>query len=68
MRQRYLNEWAAPQFFAWDSLRFDSLSTSQVLVTGGFRWQAQGQPDTTRFIYAAVLAAVDSGLAIVFEH
>lgn len=68
IRRFYAATWVAPQFFAWDSLHFDSLSTSQVIVTGGFRWQAQGAPDTTRFIYAALLVAVDSGMALVFEH
>jgi len=39
-----------------------------VLVTGGFRWQGAGEPDTARFISAALLVAQDSGMAIVFEH
>ena len=68
IREIYAAAWTPPQFFTWDDLRFDSLSTSQVLVTGGFRWQGLGDPDTTRFIYAALLVAVDSGMALVFEH
>ena len=57
-----------PAFFAWEALAFDSIAPGQVLVTGGFLWQSAGQPDTARFIYAALLEAVDSGLAIRFEH
>src|SRR5688572_25717003 len=44
LRQRYMTSWSPPTYFAWDSLTFDSLSTSQVLVTGGFRWQSAGRP------------------------
>jgi hypothetical protein len=68
LRQRYLTSWTPPAFFTWEALTFDSLSTSQVLVTGGFRWQSAGQRDTSRFIYAALVVAQDSGMAIVFEH
>lgn len=68
LRQQYLTFWSPPDFFEWEGLTFDSISTSQVIVTGGFRWKSAGQPDTARFIYAAVVAAVDSGMAIVFEH
>ena len=60
--------WEGPAYFAWDSLRFDSLSPSLVLVTGGFDWQVRGSRDTARFIYASILQAIDSGLAIRFEH
>jgi hypothetical protein len=38
------------------------------MVTGNLRWQSQGQRDTSRVIYAALLAVVDTGLAIRFEH
>ena len=68
LRQRYLTSWSPPAHFAWEALTFDSLSTTQVLVTGGFRWQASGQADTSRYIYAALVVAIDSGMAIVFEH
>lgn len=68
LRQRYLTSWTPPAYFAWEGLSFDSLSTSQVLVTGGFLWQDAGSRDTTRYIYAALAVAQDSGMAIVFEH
>lgn len=68
LRTRYENSWSPPAFFAWDGLRFDSIGPGQVLVTGGFKWQSAGQRDTVPFIYAALLVAEDSGLAIVFEH
>lgn len=45
-----------------------SISAGQVVVTGGLRWQTAGKPDTARYIYAALVVAVDSGMAIVFEH
>jgi hypothetical protein len=64
----YRTSWKGPAYFAWDSLTFDSLSPSFVLVTGGFRWQALASPDTASFIYASLLEAVDSGLALRFEH
>ena len=68
LRERYEGEWSPPAYFAWETLAFDSLAPGQVIVTGGFRWQTTGQPDTARYIYAAVLVATDSGLGIVFEH
>ena len=64
----YRGAWSPPAFFAWDALAFDSIAPGQVLVTGGFLWQSAGQPDTAKFIYAALLEAVDSGMAIRFEH
>lgn len=51
-----------------DNLEFDSLDAPHVLVTGFFRWQGVGAPDTSRYIYASVLEAVDSGFVIRFEH
>jgi hypothetical protein len=39
-----------------------------VLVTGGFLWQGAGEPDTAKFLYAALLEAVGSGMAIRFER
>ncbi len=68
LRELYTTVWERPAYFAWDSLTFDSLSTTQVLVNGGFRWQAPGTADTVRFIYAALLVVQDSSMAIVFEH
>jgi len=64
----YRTSWQGPAYFEWDSLTFDSLSPSLVLVTGGFRWQAADSRDTTPFIYVSLLEAVDSGLALRFEH
>lgn len=65
---RYRTAWTAPAFFAWDSLAFDSIAPGQLMVTGNLRWQSRGQLDTSRVIYAALLVAVDTGLAIRFEH
>jgi hypothetical protein len=64
----YRTSWKGPAYFVWDTLSFDSLSPSLVLVNGGFRWQAAGSRDTTQFIYVSLLEAVDSGLALRFEH
>lgn len=64
----YRTQWSPPAYFAWERLAFDSLSPRQIIVTGHFLWQSAGQPDTGRFVYAAVLERVDSGLAIRFEH
>lgn len=49
-------------------VEFDSLDTDRVLVTGFFRWQARGAADTSRYTYAALLEAADSGLVIRVEH
>ncbi|HEU4799458.1 MAG TPA: hypothetical protein VFS94_02375 [Gemmatimonadales bacterium] len=68
LRSRYGQSWTPPAYFTWDELRFDSIGPGEVLVTGGFKWQSTGQRDTVPYIYAALLAADDSGLAIVFEH
>jgi hypothetical protein len=64
----YRGAWQPPAFFAWDTLAFDSLSPELVLVTGRFRWLVAENPDTARYIYASILQAVDSGLAIRVEH
>ena len=64
----YRTSWKGPAYFAWDTLSFDSLSPGLVLVNGGFRWQAAGSRDTAQFIYVSLLEAVDSGLALRFEH
>lgn len=64
----YTTQWSPPAYFAWDSLAFDPISSTQVIVTGGFRWMEPERSDTNRFIYASLLSVVDSGLAIVFEH
>lgn len=64
----YRSAWSPPAYFAWDDLAFDSLGPDRVLVTGAFLWRAPGSPDTSRFVYAALLEAVDSGLALRFEH
>lgn len=65
---RYRSTWRPPAYFRWDSLAFRSLGSEHVLVTGGFRWQSAGQPDTSRYQYTAVLVAADSGLGITFEQ
>ena len=68
LQSQYQGYWSPPAFFAWEGLAFDSIGPGQVIVTGGFRWQSAGQQDTVPYIYAALLVAVDSGMAIVFEH
>jgi hypothetical protein len=60
--------WTVPTFFAFDSLKFDSLNARQVLVTGHFRMQRGAGADTLRAIYAALVQAVDSTFGIRFEH
>ena len=64
----YRTTWTPPGYFAWEALSYDSLDVGTVLVTGGFRWASAGASDTARYLYAAVLQATDSGLAIRFEH
>jgi hypothetical protein len=68
LQRKYKGSWSPPAFFAWDGLTFDSIGPGEVIVTGSFRWQSAGQRDTIPYVYAALLVAVDSGLAIVFEH
>jgi hypothetical protein len=68
LNHSYRNAWTPPRYFAWNDMAFDSISPGQVLVTGGFLWQDAEQQDTTSYIYAGLLVAVDSGMAIVFEH
>jgi hypothetical protein len=64
----YRTAWTPPAFFAWEELSYDSLDPGTVIVTGGFRWARLGTTDTLRYLYAAVVQAVDSGMAIRFEH
>lgn len=66
--RKYRGAWTPPAFFTWEDLSFDSIGTGTMIVTGGFKWQGPGQTDTTRYLYAALLVAVDSGMAIRFEH
>ena len=68
LEAKYRGSWTPPAYFAWEGLRFDSIDPGSVIVTGGFRWQSPGQPDTTRYLYAALVVAGDSGMAILFEH
>jgi len=68
LRRGYVESWTPPAFFAWDRLTFDPVAANQVLVTGWFRIYRTGRTDTTRVTYAALVATVDSGVAIVFEH
>lgn len=65
---RYRGAWSPPAFFAWEGLTFDSIGPGQVIVNGGFLWQGAGQADTSKFVYAALVEAVDSGMGIRFEH
>ena len=60
--------WSPPEYFEFEGLAFDSLSPSEVIATGRFLWHRTGAPDTTRYLYAALLVAIDSGMAIRFEH
>ena len=64
----YRYNWSPPAFFTWDSLQFDFLAPSRVLVVGRFRWQSVGQADTGSYAYAGILEAADSGMVISFEH
>ena len=64
----YRGPWTPPAYFAWEALEYDSLDPGSMLVTGGFRWTRAGSADTARYLYAAVVQAVDSGMAIRFEH
>jgi hypothetical protein len=64
----YRTRWTPPTFFAWEEMAYDALDSATVLVTGGFRWTTAGSTDTTRYLYAAVLQARDSGMVIRFEH
>jgi hypothetical protein len=68
LEAKYRGPWTPPAFFAWENLSFDSIGPGSVIVTGGFKWQTPGQPDTTRYVYAALVVAVDSGMSILFEH
>ena len=63
----YRGPWNPPEYFAWEELTYDSIGVGRVVVTGGFRWKARGDPDTTRFLYAALLEAADSGMTIRVE-
>jgi len=64
----YRRDWNPPEYFAWEQLTYDSLAPGLVLVTGGFLWKAKSRPDTTRFLYTALLEAADSGMVIRFEE
>lgn len=64
----YRGPWNGPAFFAFDSLRFETISRSQVLVTGGFRWLPRESADTGRFVYLSILDRTAAGLKIRVEH
>ena len=64
----YRGPWNPPEYFAWQGLTYDSLAPGLVMVTGGFLWKAKDRPDTARFLYTALLEAVDSGMMIRFEE
>jgi hypothetical protein len=63
----YRGPWNPPEYFDWEDLTYDSIGVGQVVVTGGFRWKSHGGSDTVRFLYAALLEAVDSGMTIRVE-
>ena len=65
---RYRAGWQGPAFFAFDSLHFEPLGASQVLVTGGFRWLSAQSTDTTSYIYLAILENTAAGPRIRVEH
>jgi hypothetical protein len=62
------SRWNPPDYFMFDELVFNPLSSDDVAVTGTFLWQRSGTLDTTRYRYAAFITAIDSGMAIRFEH
>ena len=61
-------DWSPPVYFKWDSLTIVAQPPNSVLVFGTFRARFQSAPDTARFAYVALVEAVDSGMAIRFEH
>lgn len=65
---RYRQGWQGPAFFTFDSLHFEPLGASHVLVTGGFRWLSAQSTDTTPYIYLAVLENTAAGPRIRVEH
>lgn len=60
--------WQGPVFFSFDSLRFEAIAPTQVVVTGGFRWLPAQSADTARYVYLAILDRTTSGLKIRVEH
>jgi hypothetical protein len=64
----YTGLWEGPQFFAFDSIHFQRVGPSHVLVTGGFRWLPPAAPDTGRYIYLSILEQTAAGLRILVEH
>ena len=65
---RYRGDWQGPAFFAFDSLHFQPLDASHVLVTGGFRWLSAQSTDTTPYVYLAMLENTAAGQKIRIEH
>jgi hypothetical protein len=66
--RRYRERWQGPDFFAFDSLRFEPLGAAHVLVSGAFRWLSRQSADTTRYIYLALLENTSAGPRIRVEH
>jgi hypothetical protein len=64
----YRGGWQGPRFFAFDSLRFESINANQVLVTGGFRWLPAESADTAQFVYLSILEQTPVGPRIRLEH
>ena len=61
-------DWNPPIYFKWDSLTVVATPPNSALVFGTFRVRFHSVPDTARFAYVALVEAVDSGMAIRFEH
>jgi hypothetical protein len=60
--------WQGPVFFSFDSLRFEAIAPTQVVVTGGFRWLPAQSTDTGRYVYLAIVDRTTRGLKIRVEH
>jgi hypothetical protein len=64
----YKGPWEGPLFFAFDSLHWQPIEPSHVLVTGVFEWLPPESPDTGKYIYLSVLERTATGLRILVEH
>jgi hypothetical protein len=61
-------DWNPPSYFKWDSLTVVAKPPNGALVFGTFLVRFHSAPDTAHFAYVALVEAVDSGMAIHFEH
>ncbi len=64
----YTGPWEGPLYFAFDSLHWQPIGPSHLLVTGGFRWLPPESPDTGKYIYLSVVERTATGLRILVEH